>query len=132
MLANAKLQTIIWTSDIDKAEQFYTHILGLPFTGMSHGALVYSVSGGDLRVSPVPHTEPSPHTVLGFLVTDIRTVINQLNSRGVEVERFAGFTHDENGTLKLPGGDQVAWIRDPDGNLLSVVEYAANGESPHP
>ena len=123
MLAGAKLQTIIWTSDVDKAEQFYTHILELPFIGISHGALVYSVNGGDLRVSPVPHTEPSPHTVVGFSVTDIRGIVNQLNSRGVEMERFANFPHDKNGILKLPAGDQVAWFRDPDGNLLSVVEY---------
>lgn len=124
MLANAKLQTIIWTSDIDKAEHFYTHILGLPFIKMSHGALVYCVNGDDLRVSPVPHTSPSEHTVLGFAVADIRQVISQLNSRGVEIEWFAKFPQDENGILKIPGGDQVAWFRDPDGNLLSVVEYA--------
>src|SRR5215212_1204390 len=103
MLANSKLQTIIWTSDIDRAEQFYTHILGLPFIGMSHGALVYSVNGGDLRVSPVPHTDPSAHTVLGFSVTDIGTVVNQLKSHGIVIERFANFPHDENGILKLPG-----------------------------
>src|SRR5215831_77228 len=131
MLAKAKLQTIVWTADIDKAEQFYTHILGLPFTRMSQGALVYSVNGADLRISPVPHTDPSPHTVLGFSITDIRSVINQLTSRGVEIERFAKFPHDETGVLKLPGGNQVAWFRDPDGNLLSVVEYA-NAETSHP
>jgi catechol 2,3-dioxygenase-like lactoylglutathione lyase family enzyme len=124
ILADAKLQTIIWTSDIDKAEQFYTQVLGLPLTGMSHGALVYSFNGGDLRVSPVPHTDPSPHTVLGFSVADIRTVVDQLNARGVELERFANFPHGKNGILKVPGGDQVAWFRDPDGNLLSIVEYA--------
>jgi catechol 2,3-dioxygenase-like lactoylglutathione lyase family enzyme len=128
MLAQAQLQTIIWTSDIDKAERFYTHTLGLPFIKLSHGALVYCVNGTDLRVSPVPHTRPSEHTVLGFAVADIQTVIRQLNSQGVECERFTDFPHDENGILKLPGGDQVAWFRDPDGNLLSVVEYARNEE----
>jgi catechol 2,3-dioxygenase-like lactoylglutathione lyase family enzyme len=124
MLANAKLQTIIWTTDIDKAEHFYTHILGLPFIKISHGALVYCVNGSDLRVSPVPETRPSEHTVLGFAVADIRTVIRQLNSQGIAMERFTNFAQDENGILKIPGGDQVAWFRDPDGNLLSVVEYA--------
>jgi catechol 2,3-dioxygenase-like lactoylglutathione lyase family enzyme len=132
MFANAKLQTIIWTSDIDKAEHFYTHILGLPFIKMSHGALAYSVNGGDLRVSPVPYTSPSEHTVLGFAVSDIRTAVSHLNSQGVEIERFTNFTHDENGILKIPGGDQVAWFRDPDGNLLSVVEYAIAPELPAP
>jgi catechol 2,3-dioxygenase-like lactoylglutathione lyase family enzyme len=98
MLAQAQLQTIIWTSDIDKAERFYTHTLGLPFIKLSHGALVYCVNGTDLRVSPVPHTRPSEHTVLGFAVADIQTVIRQLNSQGVECERFTDFPHDENGS----------------------------------
>lgn len=85
MLAKAKLQTIIWTSDIGKAEQFYSHILGLSFKGMSQGALIYSVDGGDLRVSPVPHTDPSAHTVLGFSVPEIHAVVRELNSRDVKL-----------------------------------------------
>ncbi|HEX4946938.1 MAG TPA: VOC family protein [Blastocatellia bacterium] len=129
MLAQAKLQTIVWTSDIDQAEHFYTHILGLPLIKRSHGALVYCVNGSDLRVSPVPHTSPSAHTVLGFAVADIRTVIRHLNAQAVELERFPNFPQDENGILHLPGGDQVAWFRDPDGNLLSVVEYAGNEQA---
>jgi catechol 2,3-dioxygenase-like lactoylglutathione lyase family enzyme len=67
--------------------------------------------------------------VLGFAVADIRAVIHHLNSQGVELERFPNFPHDENGILHIPGGDQVAWFRDPDGNLLSVVEYAGNDEN---
>jgi catechol 2,3-dioxygenase-like lactoylglutathione lyase family enzyme len=124
MLTNSKLQTIIWTADIGKAEHFYTHVLGLTYLKKSQGALVYSVNGGDLRISPVPATRPTDHTVLGFSVNNIRTVVSQLEARGIELEKFPNFPHDENGILKIPGGDQVAWFRDPDGNLLSVVEYA--------
>jgi catechol 2,3-dioxygenase-like lactoylglutathione lyase family enzyme len=129
MLTNSKLQTIIWTADISRAEQFYTHILGLTYVQMSHGALVYRVTGGDLRISPVPATRPTEHTVLGFAVTDIQAVVNDLKAQGVELERFPHFPHGENGILKISGGDQVAWFRDPDGNLLSVVEYANAGEN---
>ena len=124
MLANSKLQSIICTSDIAKAEYFYTHVLGLTYVKKSQGALVYCVNGGDLRVSPVNNTSPTEHTVLGFSVPDIRTVISQLNSRGIELEKFSNFPQDKNGILKIPGGDQVAWFRDPDGNLLSIVQYA--------
>jgi catechol 2,3-dioxygenase-like lactoylglutathione lyase family enzyme len=123
MLANSKLQAIICTADISKAEHFYTNVLGLPFVKKSHGALVYCVNGADLRVSPVPAITASEHTVLGFSVEDIRALVSQLNSRGIELEKFAKFPHNENGILKIPGGDLVAWFRDPDGNLLSVVEY---------
>src|SRR5215203_1690283 len=110
MLTNSKLQTIIWTADIGKAEHFYTHILGLTYVMKSHGALVYRVNGADLRISPVPVTSPTEHTVLGFSVHDIQTVVCQLEAQGVELERFPNFPHNENGILKLPEGDQVAWF----------------------
>jgi catechol 2,3-dioxygenase-like lactoylglutathione lyase family enzyme len=124
MLADAQLQTIVWTSRIPEAEKFYSEVLGLPLKTKSHGALVYSVGGSDLRVSPVPATQPSAHTVLGFAVADIRTAVYTLAARGVILERFAAFPHDPQGVLTTPDGAQVAWFRDPDGNLLSIVQYA--------
>jgi catechol 2,3-dioxygenase-like lactoylglutathione lyase family enzyme len=124
MLADAQLQTIIWTSRMPEAAKFYGETLGLPLRAMSHGALVYAVGGGDLRVSPVPSTQPSAHTVLGFAVPDVRAVVDMLSASGVIFERFAGFPHDASGVLKTPDGAQVAWLRDPDGNLLSIVQYA--------
>lgn len=63
MLSHARLQSIIWTADIDAARDFYQKTLGLALTAMSDGALVFDVGGSDLRVSPVPSTTPSAHTV---------------------------------------------------------------------
>ena len=39
-------------------------------------------------------------------------------------ERIAGLPLDAAGILTTPDGAQVAWFRDPDGNLLSMVQYA--------
>jgi catechol 2,3-dioxygenase-like lactoylglutathione lyase family enzyme len=125
MLASSRLQTIVWTSRIAEAEKFYRDVLGLPLKGKSQGALIYGVSGSDLRVSPVPSTQPSAHTVLGFAVTDVRATMQSLAERGITLERFKGFPHDTAGVLTTPDGAQVVWFRDPDGNLLSVVQYAA-------
>lgn len=124
MLASSRLQTIVWTSRIAEAEKFYGGVLGLPLKGKSHGALIYDVGGSDLRVSPVPSTKASAHTVLGFAVSNIGTTIGWLCERGVSLERFAGFPHDSAGILATPDGAKVAWFRDPDANLLSVVQYA--------
>jgi catechol 2,3-dioxygenase-like lactoylglutathione lyase family enzyme len=123
MLASSRLITLIWSSRIPEAERFYGDVLGLRLTGRSHGALVYEVSGGDLRVSPVPSTQPSAHTVTGFRVPDVAAAVAGLSARGVVFERFAGFPHDAAGIVKTPEGARVAWFRDPDGNLLSVVQY---------
>jgi len=124
MLANARLQTIIWTADRARADGFYGEVLGLARRGESHGASVYDVGGAELRVSPVPSTEPSPHTVLGFAVADIDVIAAALSARHVPTERFPNFNHDERGVWRAPDGAQVLWFRDPDGNLLSVVQYA--------
>ena len=70
------------------------------------------VGGGALRVSPVPTTAPSAHTVMGFSVDDVSSVVASLSERGVEFERFDGFLHDETGLHTSPDGSQVA--SDPD------------------
>lgn len=125
MLATARLQTLVLTSDVERARRFYTDILGLKPAGESLGALVYSVGGSDLRVSPVPFTQPSEHTVLGFAVEDLDAVVAEMAARGLSAERFPNFPHDDRGVVTVPDGSRVVWFRDPDGNLLSVVQYAS-------
>jgi catechol 2,3-dioxygenase-like lactoylglutathione lyase family enzyme len=128
-LAGARLQTLVWSADLARAEQFYPQVLGLPLEGRSHGALVYRVGEGVLRVSPVSATDPTEHTVIGFEVEDVDSCVAQLAGRGVGLERFPGFNHDEVGVWKAPDGTQVAWFRDPDGNLISLVRYGAQTSS---
>lgn len=123
MLSNSKLQSIIWTSRIDDAEDFYRNVLGLVMKGKSDGAVVFNVNGSDLLISPVPSTTPTEHTVLGFSVPDVDLIVTILADRGIVFERFDGFPHEPDGTLTTPDGSRVAWFRDPDGNLLSVVQF---------
>jgi len=123
MFSQSKLQSIILTSHLVQATAFYRDILGLTLRGISDGALVFDVGGGDLRVSPVPTTLPTEHTVLGFSVPDVYEAVKFLVERRVVLERFEGFPHDEEGVLLTPDGSKVAFFRDPDRNLLSVVQY---------
>ena len=124
MLSSARLQTLVLTSDPARARKFYTDVLGLTFKTESFGALVYDVGGGELRVSPVPSTEPSAHTVLGFAVEDIGPVVDHLEKHTVAIERFPKFKHDARGIWTASDGTKIVWFRDPDGNLLSVVQYS--------
>ena len=39
---------------------------------------------------------------------------------GVECERFDGMEQDADAIWTAPGGDRIAWFRDPDGHLLSI------------
>jgi hypothetical protein len=71
----------------------------------------------------VPSTQPSIHTVLGFAVSNLSSVVTALNAHGVKFERFPGFPHNDAGVLVTADGAKVAWFRDPDENLLSMVQY---------
>jgi hypothetical protein len=37
---------------------------------------------------------------------------------------FEGLGQDAVGVWTAPGGDRVAWFRDPDGNVLSLTQFA--------
>ena len=70
--------------------------------------------------SPALPTPPAD----GHGDADLDAALDQLQDRGVEFERFDGLIQDARGVVNAPGGARVAWLRDPDGNLMSVVEFA--------
>ena len=127
MLSDSILQTLVCTTQLDVAKAFYGETLGLQFKGISHGAALFRVGDSQLRVSPVPELSPSIHTMLGFAVQSLTDEMRCLAARKVRFERFAGFPQDADAVLTLADGTRVAWFKDPDGNILSLVQYARRG-----
>ena len=76
---------------------------------------------------PAREATLAPYRALGWVVRDIASVIEPLVRRGVTFERFAGLPQDRLGIWSTSDGAQVAWFRDPDGNLLSITEDASPG-----
>jgi catechol 2,3-dioxygenase-like lactoylglutathione lyase family enzyme len=113
---------VICTRDREKSTSFYRDALGLVLTHEDRFAAVFSIAGVTLRVSHVPGFLPHEHTILGFTVQDVGSTVAALAERGVAFNRYPAFTQDERGILTLPGGKQVAWFQDPDGNVLSVTD----------
>ena len=122
MLKDAKLQPMVSTARPDAARAFYGETLGLPLVSEDMFALVYAVGGEDLRVAKAPAVAPSPYAVMGFRVTDIAAEAARLIAAGVAFERYGFLTQDSAGIWSAPRGAKVAWFRDPDGNLLSLMQ----------
>jgi catechol 2,3-dioxygenase-like lactoylglutathione lyase family enzyme len=125
MLATARLQTIVCVSDLECARHFYSDLLGLPIRHRPFNGLVFDAGGSDLMVAPVPDPTPSAHTVIGFAVPDVAAVVTTLAGRGLLPHRDTSHAHDAQGIATAPDGTRVAWFRDPDGNFLSIVQYAS-------
>jgi catechol 2,3-dioxygenase-like lactoylglutathione lyase family enzyme len=124
MLAESDLVAFAATTDCDRARAFYGGTLGLRLVHEDGFAVVFEAHGTALRVSLVQQLAPAPYTVLGWRVGDVRATVAGLAARGVLFERYDGLPQDELGIWTAPDGSQVAWFKDPDGNLLSVTQPA--------
>ena len=113
----------VHTTDTTRARSFYVDVLGLEFVEETPFALVLKAGPIMIRVTPVEGHVPLVHTVLGWSVPDIALVMRSLIGRGVEPRRFHGLDQDETGVWCSPGGAQVAWFADPDGNTLSLTQF---------
>ena len=111
------------TSGSDKAKTFYQGLLGLKLLSEDNYALEFEVNGTLLRITVVETFTPHSFTVLGWDVDDIRSMIVSLTEKGVTFERYGFLRQDDLGIWTSPGGTEVAWFKDPDGNLLSLSEH---------
>ncbi len=126
MLEHSALIGFVGVSDLDRARQFYGDTLGLPITEESPFALVANANGTMLRLTPVEQPVAAPYTILGWSVADIASMIDQLTTRGVHFTRYEGMGQDERGVWTAPGGAKIAWFPDPDGNNLSLTQFATS------
>lgn len=124
MFANTKAFSSFAVDDLEKAQQFYGETLGVKTSVLDEdaGVLALHLAGDrDTLVYHKPDFTPATYTVLNFPVDDIEKAVDELAGRGVSFERYAGFDQDEKGIAR-DGGPDIAWFKDPSGNILSVLQ----------
>jgi len=121
MFENTKAFSGFAVDDLDAAKKFYGEVLGLK-TSERYGLLTLHLAGGrDTLVYPKPDHAPATYTILNFAVDDIDAAIDELISRGVELEKYDGLGQDDKG-INRAGGPYIAWFKDPAGNILAVLQ----------
>ena len=123
MLAQSKAFSGFAVDDLEQAREFYADTLGLDVKAIDDpGLLNIRLAGGrDILVYPKGDFEPATYTILNFPVDDVEAAVDDLASRGVAFERYDGMEQDEKGIARGPGPD-IAWFKDPAGNILAVLE----------
>jgi catechol 2,3-dioxygenase-like lactoylglutathione lyase family enzyme len=109
------------------ARNFYETALGLNFVSDDDFAMVFSIGPTQtmLRVVRSGPFTPAQFTIFGWEVDDIHATIADLTTHGVEFLRIGYVEQDPDGVWTAPGGSQVAWFKDPDGNTLSLSTHPA-------
>jgi catechol 2,3-dioxygenase-like lactoylglutathione lyase family enzyme len=121
MFTNTKAFSGFAVDDVAKARQFYGETLGLEVSEQ-HGMLTLHIAGDrPTLVYPKPDHVPAGYTILNFPVDDVDAAVDELSARGVEFEHYDGAPQDEKGIMRGNGPD-IAWFKDPAGNVLSVLK----------
>lgn len=110
--------------DIDAARTFYGEVLGLSVSINEMGILDIELgSGAHVIAYPKPDHQPAGFTILNFAVDDVEKTVDELNDHGVVTKIYTepDFGTDAKGISRGRGPD-IAWFRDPSGNVLSVLK----------
>jgi catechol 2,3-dioxygenase-like lactoylglutathione lyase family enzyme len=124
VFANTKAYSGFAVDDVKKAQEFYGDTLGLnvEMWDEENGLLALHLAGDrDTLVYRKPDFTPATYTILNFEVDDIDEAVDELAARGVSFERYEGFEQDDKGIAR-GDGPQIAWFKDPAGNILSVLQ----------
>jgi catechol 2,3-dioxygenase-like lactoylglutathione lyase family enzyme len=109
-------------NDLAAAKEFYGSTLGLAVEEGGPGLRL--PIGNGIIIYPKPDHTPATYTMLNFPVDDIDKAVGDLTSKGVKFEQYENLT-DEKGIARgidAGQGPDIAWFKDPAGNILSVLK----------
>jgi catechol 2,3-dioxygenase-like lactoylglutathione lyase family enzyme len=111
-----------WTTDLDRAVKFYQEVLGLR-VAFREGSRWAELDAGSIRLALHGAVEGRPIETGGaaaaFRVDDLDEARLALEARGVE------FDHQG----EVEGYGRFALFRDPDGNIVSLIERSSERTS---
>jgi catechol 2,3-dioxygenase-like lactoylglutathione lyase family enzyme len=126
MLKDSKAFSGFAVRDLDEAKRFYGETLGLDVQAVEGNDQLAQLNlAGDtvVLVYPKADHEPATYTVLNFPVADITSVVRELKTKGVPFESYdTDWMKTDEDDIARGGGPDIAWFRDPSGNILSVLE----------
>jgi len=123
MLGKADFTPMIAVKDLDRAKQFYTDTLGLKPTGEENSE-VFMLKSGDTTLSLYrsEFAGSNKATALTFDVDDIKSEVSELKGKGITFEHYDLDGLKQDGDIYTAEGMKTAWFKDPDGNILSMIE----------
>jgi catechol 2,3-dioxygenase-like lactoylglutathione lyase family enzyme len=125
MFRDSKAFSGFSVDDLAAAKTFYADTLGLDVVEEPAGLGLRLAGGGQVFLYPKEDHAPATFTVLNFPVPDVDAAVDELTGRGVTFERYEGeMGTDPKGVFRgtaHDAGPDIAWFRDPAGNILSVI-----------
>jgi catechol 2,3-dioxygenase-like lactoylglutathione lyase family enzyme len=127
MFRTAKAYSGFSVDDVARAKEFYGQTLGLEVSE-ANGILTLHLGGGGTVIAyPKSNHTPATFTILNFPVDDIERAVDELTGRGVRFDYLNDPDMNTDGKgihwgLRAGQGPNIAWFKDPAGNIISVIQ----------
>ena len=122
MFADNDAIATIAVRDIRIAGKFYGGTLGLePLPSEESSVLSYKSGNSVLLVYTSEFAGTNKATAATWPVDDVDAIAKELKSKGVHFEHYDLPQTKREGDIHVAGSTRVAWFKDPDGNILSIV-----------
>ena len=123
MLADSNATANLAVKDLARARAFYEGTLGLKQTSEIAGELIVYKSGDTaINVYRSQFAGTNKATAMSWAVGDeIETIVKALKSKGVAFEHYDMPGLSLEGDIHVDQGVKLAWFKDPDGNILNLV-----------
>jgi catechol 2,3-dioxygenase-like lactoylglutathione lyase family enzyme len=122
MLGDKNAIATIAVKDTNVAARFYEGILGLAPLPAVPGVLSYKSGNSTVLVYESQYARTNKATAATWAVgDDVEGVVKSLKAKGVTFERYdlPGTTQTDD--VLVSGKIKAAWFKDPDGNILQLV-----------
>jgi catechol 2,3-dioxygenase-like lactoylglutathione lyase family enzyme len=113
----------IAVKDLEKAKRFYQDVLGLQLIDSNTPEVVVFKSGNSMIiVYKSDYAGTNKATSMTWTVGDnIEEVVQALKAKGITFEHYNMPNVTLEGDIHVDGQMKVAWFKDPDGNILNLI-----------
>ena len=124
MLADCTAVANVAVKDLEAAKRFYEEVLGLPEIGkQAEEIAIYRSGNSTLNVYRSEFAGTNKATAVTWAVGDaLDEMVAGLKAKGVRFEHYDMPGAKLEGDIHAFGDMRVAWFKDPDGNILSLIE----------
>lgn len=122
MLGETEAVATVAVRDIAKAEKFYGDTLGFKKLDIPEKhVLMFKSGSSNFLVYPSQYAGTNQASTVTWAVDDVDGEVRALKQKGVKFERYEIPNATHEGDVHVMGTRRNAWFRDPDGNVLAIV-----------
>jgi len=122
MLEQKDVFADIAVKNLNAARKFYEDTLGLEPNTESEESISYRSGSSMVNVYHSEYAGTNQATAVTWTVgDDFEKIVKELKSKGVKFEHYDMPGMKREGDVHISGDTKIAWFKDPDGNILSIM-----------